>query len=80
MDKPTVVAFPARDVAEVPRMLRDLANRIEAGEYKNVKQVVWVMDQGDKIAVGLVGTSVSIHAEAYYLLAKGQQVLMVGSQ
>ena len=79
MPKFEVVEFPGNTVANVPEMLRNLANDIESGELGNVSQVVYVLDAGEgAVDVGLLGTAAAVGAEAYLLLAAGQKHILGG--
>lgn len=51
-----VVSLPERDIADVPRGLRALADQIEAGEYGDGHALAWVIDcGGSRIELGLLG-------------------------
>lgn len=53
-----IIAFPARIGDDIPSQLRDLADRVESGEFGTVHSVTWVADCGDfRVEVGLVGNS-----------------------
>lgn len=71
-----IVQLPERDVAQVPRMLRELADSVERGEFGPAFVCAWVMDCGDgKISTGLCGQSAEPGAVAHYLLALGMRKL-----
>lgn len=73
-----VVELPERDLADIPRGLRALADQIEKGEFGGPAfQCAWVIDFGDyQIECGLLGKSPSSRAEGYYLLAAGMHNLL----
>lgn len=69
-----LVKFPARDITDVPRMLRELADSVEAGKYGDAHNLAWVIDQGHgAIAVGLCGTAPELGPTAHFLLALGMR-------
>lgn len=71
-----VVSFPDRNISDIPRMLRAIANSIEGDEYGEVHNVVWVMDRGNgRIEVGLLGQSGEAAPAAHFLLALGMKKL-----
>lgn len=79
MPKFELVEFPGNTVANVPEMLRNLADDIESGELGNVSQVVYVLDAGEgAVDVGLLGTAAAVGAETYLLLAAGQKHILGG--
>lgn len=63
-----LLAFPERDVQDIPRGLRALADRIEKGECGASHVLAWVVDCGDgRIDVGCLGAAAEPGAVAYYL-------------
>ena len=71
-----VVEFPQRDVKDIPRMLREIANGIEAGEYGDAHNLAWVIDCGDsRIEIGLLGTAPEPGITCYYLFGKAMRKL-----
>lgn len=70
-----VVELPAKDVSDVPRGLRQMADDIEAGKYEDV-QLAWVMGCGNgEVTLGLLGKTASPGAEAHLLFAVAQRKL-----
>lgn len=56
--------------------LRDLAQRIEAGEFGPVQSVSWVADKGDgTVEVGFIGPSPLPSPTAHLMLAMGMRKL-----
>ena len=67
-----LVQFPAREVDDIPRMLRNLADGIEQGKHGESHNLAWVLDCGDgEIKVGLLGTAAELAPTLHYLLALG---------
>lgn len=64
-----LIEFPHSAVQDIPTGLRNLADKIEAGDVAP-HNIVWVMDEGDgEIGVGLLGRAAAPGAEAHLLLA-----------
>lgn len=77
MPKFEVVELPCTPVQDIPAMLRNLANRVESGDFGTVANIAYVMDIGEgSIDVGLMGQSASPGTEAYFLLACGQKHIL----
>lgn len=71
-----VVKFPDKDVGDVPRALRAVADRIESGEFGGAHNLAWVIDCGHgRIEVGLLGHAGIAGAEAHLLFALAQRKL-----
>lgn len=71
-----VLQFPDRDLTDVPRTLRALADAIERGEYGDAHNVAWVVDCGDsRVACGLAGAAPEPEATAHLLFAIAQRKL-----
>ncbi len=71
-----VVELKVNNVASVPDSLRNLAAKIEAGDYGEAHNLAWVIDKGfGKISVGLLGESASPAAECHYLFGLGMSTL-----
>lgn len=69
-----LITLPDRDIRDIPRALRDLADSIEAGKYGRAYNLAWVMDCGDKrIEVGLLGASPKPAPTAYFMLGLGMR-------
>lgn len=66
------VEFPA--CMDIPTALRDLADRIQTGQYGSANNLAWVIDRGNSdIHVGLMGRAAAPGSEAHLLLAMGQK-------
>lgn len=77
MPKFELVEFPGNTVANVPEMLRNLADSIENNELGTVQQLAYVIDTGCGVMdVGLLGKSVSPGPEAYLLFACAQKHIL----
>jgi hypothetical protein len=75
-----LVQFPERDMSDVPRMLRSVADSIEAGEYGDAHNLAWVIDCGaGRIEVGLCGKAPEPGLTGHFLLACGQRKIENGS-
>jgi len=67
-----LLSLPERDVTDVPAMLRNLADKVEAGEFGDAHNVAWVIDCGNaRIEVGLLGQCGELAPTLHYLLALG---------
>ena len=74
-----LVKFPERDIGDVPRMLRSIANGIENGEYGDAYNLAWIVDCGNgKIAVGLCGTAEEPALTGHFLMSLGMRELEKG--
>ena len=72
----TVLHLPDRDLTDVPRALRALADAIERGEYGDGHNAAWVVDCGDKrVECGLAGAAPEPWATAHLLFAIAQRKL-----
>lgn len=75
-----IVELPIQDGVDIPLGLRELANAIEAGDYDDAHNVVWVIDCGNsRVELGLLGRSASRGAESHLLLAIAMRRLESGS-
>ena len=63
-----VIELKPRDIGDLPRGLRDLADEIEAGDYGTPDSLVWVLDRNGIIDVGMIGHSPEPGAVAHLLL------------
>ena len=71
-----VLKLPDRDLTDVPRALRALADAVERGEFADAHNVAWVIDCGDsRVECGLAGPAPEPGAAAHLLLAIGQRKL-----
>jgi hypothetical protein len=74
-----ILKLPIGGARSVAEELRDLATRIESGEFGEVHSVVWVADCGDMtVEVGLVGTSPLPGPAAHLILHMGMLKLVTG--
>lgn len=72
----TLLEFPDKDIRDIPRGLRDLADLIEAADYGPAHHLIWVVDRGDaRIDVGLLGATAEPGAVGYHLLGIGMRKL-----
>lgn len=72
-----VVDLPQTSPIDVAKGLRALADAVEAGEFKDAHNLVWVMDTGEGITTGLMGACGEPGVIAYYLLGLGMRKLEV---
>jgi len=73
VSKLEVVTLPTPDVRDVPKMLRTLADDIEAGKYDAAHNLAWALDTGNgKVEVGLMGQAAETAAVAYLLFGLAQ--------
>lgn len=71
-----IVAFPQNDIGDVAKSLRNLAESIEQGAFGEAHNLAWVIDCGDSmIECGLLGSSASPGAEAYFLFGLAKRKL-----
>ncbi len=71
-----VVPFPFASPEQIPEKLRELAARIEAGEFGEVHGVAWVADVGAmNVEVGFIGMSPLEGPATHLMLAMGMRKL-----
>lgn len=71
-----VLSLPDRDLTDVPRAMRALADGIERGEYGDAHNAAWVVDCGDsRVVCGLAGAAPEPGATAHLLFAIAQRKL-----
>lgn len=71
-----VLSFPFTKPDDIPAQLRDLAARIEAGEFGAVHSVSWVADVGEmRVEVGFIGPTPLPGAAAHLMLSMGMRKL-----
>lgn len=74
-----VKQLPDRNIQDIPRAMRTLADQIEAGELGNVRAIVWVVDVADApVELGLMGACAEVAPTAHLLLGKGMRALEAG--
>lgn len=79
-DAVTLLKFPDRDLTDVPRALKALADAIERGEYGDAHNVAWVVDCGDsRVECGFAGADPLPGATAHLLFAIAQRKLEISS-
>lgn len=65
-----IVELPPRDLADIPRGLRALADGIERGDYGDAHNLAWAVDCGSGgLKVGLLGASPCPGAEGHLLFS-----------
>ncbi len=75
-----LLKFPDRDIRDVGRALRALADWIDGGECGEAHNVAWVIDCGDgRIDLGMAGAAAEPGITCHYLLALGMRRLEAGS-
>ena len=76
MAKLNVINFPDRDVEDIPRMLRVIADEIESKQFGDAHNLAWVIDCGDgRLEIGLMGAAPEAGVTAYYLYGKAMRKL-----
>jgi hypothetical protein len=71
-----LIEFPGKDIRDIPRGLRALADSIEAGEYGDAHALVWAVDcGGGRVEVGLLGETAEPGAVGYLLLGMAMRRL-----
>lgn len=71
-----VLKMPERNVQDIPRALRTLAEEVEQGKLGDCHNIAWVVDVGGgRVEVGLLGAAAEAGPTAHLLLAKGLRAL-----
>lgn len=70
----SVVPFPEQPKADIPEILRKLADGIEDGTFERPSAMAYVFDTEDDLQVGLVGLTSEIHA--FWMLSQGARYLL----
>ena len=71
-----IIQLPDRDIGNVPRALRALADAIERGEFGDGHNVAWAVDCGrGRVEVGLAGPAPEAGITAYYLFGQAMRKL-----
>lgn len=74
-----LLKLPERNVQDIPRALRTLADEISQGKLGQVRTIVWVVDiEGQPVELGLLGAAAEVAPTAHLLLAKGMRALESG--
>lgn len=50
-----LLKLPEKDISNLSTALRDLANRIDAGEYEGAEQIAFIIDCGEFARFGMLG-------------------------
>lgn len=78
MSNLNIIELPDRDLTDVPRALRALADGIERGDYGDAHNVAWVVDCGDsRIEIGMAGAAPEPGATAHLLFGIAMRKLEV---
>lgn len=71
-----LIELPVKDIADLARGLRAIADGIEAGDYDDAHNLAWVLDCGNgRIEMGMLGRAASPGAEGHLLFAIAQRKL-----
>lgn len=74
-----LLAFPERNIQDIPRGLRELADTIEKGEYGDAHNLVWAIDcGGGRLELGMLGKAPEPGITAYYLCGLAMRRLETG--
>ena len=76
-----LLQFPEENnVSDVSKMLRKLADAIEAGEYEDAHNLAWVIDCGvGQIETGIMGSTAEAGVTAHFLLHLGMLKIANGA-
>ncbi len=71
-----LLKFPAQNVGDIPRGLRELAEQIEKGQFGDAHTLAWVIDCGDaNIQLGLLGSCSEPGPVGYHLYGMAMRKL-----
>lgn len=74
-----VVEMPERNIQDIPRALRTLAEQVEKGGLGDCHNIAWVVDTGGgHVECGLLGPAAEAGPTAYLLFGKGMRALEAG--
>lgn len=62
----TVMEFPGVNIQDIPRLLRQTADDIEAGEYGDVNESVFVLSSSTRLCI--FGWGINDSTSTFYLL------------
>lgn len=71
-----LLELPVKDIGDIARGLRALADAVERGDHGEAHLFAWVCDGGaGRIDVGMLGQSPGAGADAHFLFALAQRKL-----
>lgn len=74
-----LLTLPDRNIQDIPRAMRTLADQIEQGYLGNVKAIAWVVDiEGAPVELGLMGAAAEVAPSAHLLFGKAMRALEIG--
>lgn len=74
-----LLKLPERNIQDIPRTLRTLAEEIEQGKLGDCHNIAWVVDCGaGHVECGLLGAAAEAGPTAYLLFGKGMRALEGG--
>lgn len=74
-----LVVLPERNIQDIPRALRTLAEEVEQGRLGDCHNIAWVVDcGGGHVECGLLGPAAEAGPTAYLLFGKGMRKLEAG--
>lgn len=74
-----LLTLPDRNIQDIPRALRALAEQVEKGQLGDCHNIAWVVDVGDgHVECGLLGAAPEAGPVAHLLFAKGMRALENG--
>lgn len=74
-----LMQFPDRDIRDIPRALRALADKVEGGEFGDAHNLAWVIDCGNgQIETGLAGDAPQAGITAHFLWAMAMRKIGMG--
>ena len=71
-----LLTLPVKDVSDLSTALRNIANRIDDGEFEGAYQIGFIINCGKKISYGLLGKCKSNKAEFNLLLDVAKKSLI----
>lgn len=78
-DAAKLVQFPDRNILDIPRALRTLAEEVEQGKLGDCHNIAYVIDVGNgQVELGLLGQAAERGPLAHLLLGKGMRALEMG--